>query len=82
MHVACRRDSTSEVWGSGKHLDHNGAERTVIWRPDEVDIKPESLFSSPKNHRLRIQMLQAGHFVLHRLNSVKHFGPIKSVTVK
>lgn len=80
--ILLRRDSASEVWGSGMLSDANLASRRVIWHPLQVTIHPASVFSTRRNRPLRIQILQAGHFVLHRLNSLGHFGPIKSLVVK
>lgn len=52
----------------------------VFWKPDEVGLRGENMLKNQPG--LFVQLLQAAHFILHRVNRLGEYGHLDRVVVK
>lgn len=79
--VTARFESVTSVFGSEAEVLEEDV-RAVVWRPGEVTVFPQNLVST--RLPLRAQLLQAAHFVFHRLTALNRYPSLflRGVVVK
>ena len=77
-----RDDSVKTVFDSELKGEAEDESRKVTWNLDEIALWPSNLLCSAEKTAIRVQLIQAAHFIFHRINSKDIFPLVSRVILK